>query len=120
MIAAINASSKRTLCRFLIPSTTETTAESFGACLKSGSGAILAEALLTRLWAFCLRNIAALKESLRHIAVFSPVAAGLPSLPVGQGDVGPEPRHQAVAAIASGSVATLAFDADDVQGKLAE
>jgi hypothetical protein len=39
---------------------------------------------------------------------------------IGQGDVGPEPRHQAVEAVAPGSTAALALDADDVQGKLAE
>ncbi len=39
---------------------------------------------------------------------------------VGQGCVGPEPRHQAVAAIASCPIATPAVDANDVQGKLAE
>jgi hypothetical protein len=39
---------------------------------------------------------------------------------IGQGDVGPEPRHQAVLAIAAGSTGALAVDADDGQGELAE
>ena len=38
---------------------------------------------------------------------------------VGQGCVGAEPRHQAVTAIASGPIATLAIDANDGQAKLA-
>jgi len=36
---------------------------------------------------------------------------------VGQGRVWPEPRQQAVQAVAAGSTTPLAFDADDVQGK---
>ena len=39
---------------------------------------------------------------------------------VGQGDVLAESPHQAIRAVASGPIATLALDADDVQGKLAE
>jgi len=39
---------------------------------------------------------------------------------IGQGDVGPKPRHQAVPAVASGSTTALAFNADDAQGELAE
>ena len=39
---------------------------------------------------------------------------------IGQGDVGPEPRHQSVTAIAPGSTTSLAVDADDVQGELAQ
>ena len=39
---------------------------------------------------------------------------------IGQGDVCAESLHQAAKAIASGSIAALAFDADDVQGELAE
>ena len=39
---------------------------------------------------------------------------------IGQGDVGPEPRDHTVTAVASGSIATRAFDADDVQGKFAQ
>jgi hypothetical protein len=39
---------------------------------------------------------------------------------VGQGDVRAEPRQKAVTAIASGPIASRAFDAHDVQGELAE
>jgi len=39
---------------------------------------------------------------------------------IGQGDVGPKPRQQAVTAVAPSSTAALAFDANDVQGELAE
>ncbi len=37
---------------------------------------------------------------------------------IGQGDVGAEPRHEAVTAVASRPIATLAVDTNDVQGKL--
>jgi hypothetical protein len=38
---------------------------------------------------------------------------------IGQGDVGPKPHNQAVETIAPGSTTALAFNADDVQRKLA-
>ena len=40
---------------------------------------------------------------------------------IGQGDVGPEPRHQAVLAVAAGSAAALAVNAQEsIQRELAE
>jgi hypothetical protein len=39
---------------------------------------------------------------------------------IGRGDVGPEPRHQAVTAIAPGSTIAPALNADDAQRELAE
>jgi hypothetical protein len=38
---------------------------------------------------------------------------------IGQGDVGPEPRHQARLGVAPGAAAALALDADDVEGEFA-
>jgi hypothetical protein len=46
--------------------------------------------------------------------------AWLNSLTNGFSGVRAKPRHQAVTAIASGSTAPVAFDADDVQRELAE
>ncbi len=39
---------------------------------------------------------------------------------IGQGDVWPKPRHQAVTTVAPSSTTALAFNADDVQGELTE
>jgi hypothetical protein len=47
------------------------------------------------------------------------LAGGQADNQIGQGDVGPEPRHQAVLAIAFGSTAALAFDAHDGMRELA-
>jgi hypothetical protein len=48
------------------------------------------------------------------------VAEGQGDEQIGRGDVDPEPRHQTVFAVATGSTAPLAIDAHEVQGKFTE